>query len=73
MINHQRYFGPEEIEEHLRAGTWRSLRADDRVHWFHERGWTSTSVWSYLRSRGHRPEARELWDVEKERERSQMF
>jgi hypothetical protein len=58
----QLYHSREEIEEHLHAGTWTSLRSDDRVSWFHERGWDNMSVHSYLRSIGHKKEATQLWE-----------
>ena len=61
----QQYFRPEEIEEHLRAGTWwGSLRSDDRVCWSEGRGSsTNMSVRSYLRTSGRKTEARQLWEA----------
>jgi hypothetical protein len=58
-MNKQQHFNPEEIEEHLRAGTWRSLDISDRV----QRGSTNMSVRSYLRTLGRKTEARQLWEA----------
>jgi hypothetical protein len=59
----QTYFSPEEIEEHLRAGTWTSLRSDDRVIWSSESGGSDVSVHPYLRNYlGRTHEARQLWE-----------
>jgi hypothetical protein len=67
MTNQQRTFNPEEIKEHLRARTWASLRADDRVE---RPGFRDVSVHSYLNRYGdwgHRTEwrqiARQIWDA----------
>jgi hypothetical protein len=58
-MNEQQYFSPEEIEEHLRAGTWKALRNSDRV----QCGSTNMSVRSYLRNSGRKTEARQLWEA----------
>jgi hypothetical protein len=64
MMN-QQYFSREEIVEHLRAGTWESLRFDDRVCWSEAHGSTNMSVRSYLRRSGRRVEAHQLWDAQR--------
>jgi hypothetical protein len=64
MMN-QRYFSREEIDEHLRAGTWESLRLDDRVCWSEWRDSTNMSVRSYLRTSGRKTEAHHLWDAQR--------
>jgi hypothetical protein len=54
----QQHFSEEQIEQHLREGTWRSLRHDDRV----QRASVNMSVHSYLRRTGRKTEARQLWE-----------
>jgi hypothetical protein len=67
VSDHQRQFSREEIKEHLRAGTWKSLRSDDRVYWSDGRHLTTnSSVLSCLRNTGRRQELRQLLAAEKE-------
>jgi hypothetical protein len=60
------YFSPEQVEEYLRKGSWKTLRADDRVLLNNnEGGSTNMSIHSFLRRYGGRyqKEARQLWDT----------